>query len=270
MLQNITKYIFSFLLLSTFVACGTKRNVDLANNEKLPRVKDEVLIDRLDSLSRQRPEHFYTKLSSKYSDSKTTISFKTSIRMRADSAFNALITFARIPIYNVMVTPDSLTIVDSRNDCYVEENIQYIKNMFGLDFKYENIEELILGMPISWDENIDYQQIRDPYNYIVASFSKRKIRRQDSDDEAIIRYFLSEDTKSLKKMILDSPKDSTTITVNYYGRKMVGGFDIPIEGDINVETPKEKLFINFEYNKTSVNDPRVLYLSIPNKYEKCE
>ena len=76
--------------------------------------------------------------------------------------------------------------------------------------------------------------------------------------------------KSLKKMILDSPKDSTTITVNYYGRKMVGGFDIPIEGDINVETPKEKLFINFEYNKTSVNDPRVLYLSIPNKYEKCE
>lgn len=270
MLQNITKYIFSILLMSTLVACGSKRNADLESVEKLPKVKDEVLINRLDSLSKQRPDHFYTRLSSKYSDSKTNVSFKTSIRMRADSAFHALITFARIPIYNVMVTPDTLTMVDKRNNCYIKENMNYLKTTFGVDFKHKNIEELILGMPIAWDKNIEYQQIKDPYNYVVSSISKRKIRRQDSDDEVIIRYFLSEDTKSLKKLIIDSPKDSTSIIVNYFGREMVDGYSLPLEGDITVETPKDKLFINFEYNKISVNDPRVLYLSIPNKYEKCE
>jgi hypothetical protein len=270
MLQNITKYIFSIVLLSTLVACGSKRNADLENSEKLPKVKGEVLINRLDSLSKKRPDHFYTKLSSKYSDSKYNVSFKTSIRMRADSALHALITFARIPIYNTMVTPDTLTMVDKRNNCYMKEGMDYLKTTFGIDFKHKNIEELILGMPIAWNNNIEYQQIKDPYNYVVSSISKRKIRRLDSGEEVIIRYFLSNDTKSLKRMIVDSPKDSTTITINYFGREMIAGFDIPLKGDINIETPREKIYVDFEYNKTSVNDPRVLYLSIPNKYEKCE
>ncbi|WP_158276163.1 DUF4292 domain-containing protein [Brumimicrobium oceani] len=244
--------------------------MDLENTDKLPKVKEEILINRLDSLSKQRADHFYTKLSSKYSDSKYNVSFKTSIRMRADSAFHALITFARIPIYNVMVTPDTLTMVDKRNNCFMIENMEYLKTTFGVDFKHKNIEELVLGLPIAWDKDTEYQQIKDPYNYVVSSLSKRRIRRQDSEEEVIIRYFLSEDTESLKKVIIDSPKDTTTITVNYYGREMVSGFSIPLEGNINVETPRDTLFVDFQYNKTSVNDPRVLYLSIPNKYEKCE
>lgn len=270
MLQNITKYIFSILLLSSLVACGSKRNADLENTEKLPKVKEEVLINRLDSLSKQRPDHFYTKLSSKYSDSKFNVSFKTSIRMRADSALHALITFARIPIYNVMVTPDSLTMVDKRNNCYMLEGMNYLKTTFGVDFQHRNIEELILGMPIAWDKDTEYNQIKDPYNFVITSNAKRRIRRQDSEEEVIIRYYLSDDTKSLKKTIIESPKDTTTITINYYGREMVDGYSIPLEGDINVETPRDRLFVDFKYNKSSVNDPRVLYLAIPNKYERCE
>ena len=270
MLQNISKYIFFFLLSTTLLACGSNKNALLEDFEKLEKIKDDILISRLDSLSNQRPDHFYTKLSSKYSDSKYNVSFKTSIRMRADSALHALITFARIPIYNVMVTPDTLTMVDKRNNCYMLEGMEYLKETFGVDFKHKNIEELILGMPIAWDKEMEYQQIKDPYNYVVSSTSKRRIRRQENDNELIIRYYLSDDTRSLKKLIIDSPKDTTTITVNYYDREMVNGYSIPLSGDINVDTPNDKLFINFDYNKSSVNDPRVLYLAIPNKYEKCE
>lgn len=271
MLQNITKYIFSILLLSSLVACGSKRNVDLENEEKLSKVREEVLINRLDSLSKQRPSHFYAKLNSKYSDSKFNVSFKTSIRMVADSALHALITFARIPIYNVMVTPDTLTMVDKRNNCYMIENMDYLKTTFGVDFKHKNIEELILGMPIAWDKKTtEYNIVKDPYNYIIASTPKRRGWRQEDENEVRIRYFMSTDTKSLTRMIIDSPKDTTTITINYYGREMQEGYSIPLEGDINVETPRDKLFVDFKYNKSSVNDPRVLYLAIPNKYERCE
>lgn len=271
MLQNITKYIFSILLLSTLVACGSKKNAELESSDKLPKVREEVLVNRLDSLSKQRPDYFYAKLSSKYSDSKFNVSFKTSIRMVADSALHALITFARIPIYNVMVTPDSVTLVDKRNNCYMQENMQYLKTTFGVDFKHKNIEELILGMPIAWDKkNMEYDIVRDPYNYVVYSTPKRKTWRQDNDNEMVFRYFLSSDTKSLEKIIIDSPKDTTTITINYYGREMIEGYSIPLEGDINVQTARDKLFVDFKYNKTSANEPRVLYLAIPNKYERCE
>lgn len=270
MLRNITKLIFSAVLMISLASCGAKKSADGENTHKLPKVKEELLINRLDSLSKERPEHFYTKLSSKYSDSKYNVSFKTSIRMRTDSAFHALITFARIPIYNTMVTPDTLTIVDKRNNCYIQEGMTYLKKTFNVDFKHENIEELILGMPIAWDSNVEYHQIKDPYNYIVSSQPKRNIRRLDADDDVLIRYYLSNDTKSLRRLVIDSPKDTTTITVNYFGREMIDNYSIPTSGDINVKTPREDIYIDFKYNKSIINEPRVLYLAIPNKYERCE
>lgn len=271
MLQIITKFLFLSVVLVSLAACGTKRAADEESSVKLPKVKEEVLIDRLDSLSKQRPDHFYTKLNSRYTDSQTNVSFKTSIRMRTDSAFHALITFAMIPIYNTMVTPDTLTIVDKRNNCYIQEGMAYLKETFNVDFQHKNIEELILGMPIAWDENLEYHQIKDPYNYVISSQTKRNIRRLDTEeDDVIIRYYLSDDTQSLRKIIIDSPKDTTSITVKYYGREMIENYSIPTDGDINVKTPREDIYIDFKYNKSSVNDPRVLYLTIPNKYERCE
>ncbi|HLW30133.1 MAG TPA: DUF4292 domain-containing protein [Brumimicrobium sp.] len=271
MLRIITKLIFLSVLLTSLASCGAKRNADDETNERLPKIKEEVLIDRLDSLSKQRPQHFYTKLSSRYTDSQYNVSFKTSIRMRTDSAFHALITFARIPIYNTMVTPDTLTIVDKRNNCYIQEGMAYLKHTFNVDFQHKNVEELILGMPIAWDDKMEYHQIKDPYNYIISSETKRNIRKLESEDqEVIIRYYMSNDAKSLRKVIIDSPKDTTTISINYYDREMIENYSIPIEGDINVKTPREDIYIDFKYNKSSVNDPRTLYLAIPNKYERCE
>ena len=271
MLQIITKYTFLFAVLFSFASCGAKKAADDENSVKLPKVKEEILINRLDSLSKQRPKHFYAKLSSRYSDSQTNVSFKTSIRMVADSAFHALITFARIPIYNAMVTPDTLTIVDKRNNCYIQEGMGYLKQKFNVDFQHKNVEELILGLPIAWDSELEYHQIKDPYNYVISSQTKRNLRRLETEEADVnIRYFLSNDTKVLRKVIIDSPKDTTSITVNYYGHEMIENYNIPTEGDINIRTARETIYIDFKYNKSIINDPRVLYLAIPNKYERCE
>jgi hypothetical protein len=272
MLQNIIKH--STLLILTFVllSCGNNKEVS-GDQDKLPKVKDLVLIQTLDSLSKVRPEHFYTKLSSKYRDSEYNVSFKTSIRMRTDSALHALITYARIPIYNTMVTPDTLTIVDKRGDCYIKEDMSYLKETFDINFEHKNIEELILGMPIGWSEDSEYFVLKDPYNYIVSSHSERNLRRMnrsDNADDLYIQYFLTKDAQQLEKVMIESPKDTTAIRVEYSGREMVNGFSIPIAGDIAVETPRDTITIAFKYNRTNVNDPRVLYLAIPEKYGECE
>ncbi|MEX1190865.1 MAG: DUF4292 domain-containing protein [Brumimicrobium sp.] len=270
--RSIISWLYVLLSLFLLVSCGNRKQDFEENTEKLPKVKESVLIDRLDSLSKQRPEHFYTKLSSHYSDSEYKISFKTSIRLRADSALHALITYARIPIYNTMVTPDTLTIVDKRNNCFIKEDMLYLKNTFDVDFQHANIEELILGMPIGWDSDEEYYRIKDSYNYIISSHNKRKLRRQNKDDsgDVYIQYYLSKDSKNLERIIVDSPDDTTTINVRYFDREMNNGYNVPLSGNIIVETPRDTIDISFDYNKTSVNDPRVLYLAIPNRYEKCE
>lgn len=268
------KYLYPLLLVLIFLnACSSSKKAQEEKAEKLDKVKEMVLIEKLDSLSKLKPEHFYTKISAKYADSQYKISFKTSVRMRADSAMHALITFARIPIYNSMVTPDTLTIVDRRNNCYIQENMGYLKETFDVDFQHQNLEEVILGMPLGWDSEEEYYQIKDPYNYIISSHNKRRLKKvkKDKDDsgDVFIRYYLSNNQNELERVIIDSPSDTTTIDVRYFQREMIDGYNVPVDGDVKIYTPRDTINIEMKYTKTSVNDPRVLYLAIPEKYERC-
>ena len=270
--QNIFKITVLFFLFIALAACGTKKKKQQEELEKLEKRKEFELISKLDSLSKQRPDHFYTKIASKYRDSEYNISFKTSIRMRSDSALNALITYARIPIYNNMVTPDTLTIVDKRNNCYIQEDMSYMKNTFDVDFQHHNIEELLLGLPVGWDSEEEYYQIKDPYNYIISSHNKRNLRRsaKDTTGSVYIRYYLTEDLENVKRIIIDSPADTTSIDINYFSRELIEGYSVPNEADVTVKTPRDTIYVDMRYTKTTVNEPRVLYLAIPDKYERCQ
>ncbi|MGB0932817.1 MAG: DUF4292 domain-containing protein [Lishizhenia sp.] len=272
MSQYITKALFLIGISAFLVGCSSSK-IDIGK-EKLPKVKTQRLINRLSELSKQKPEFFYSKISSKYEDSEYNVSFKTNVRMRKDSALNAFITFARIPIYNTMVTPDTLKMVDKRGKCYTVESVSYLKKTFGVDFEHKNIEEFLLGMPIGWNDDEKYHQINDPYNYIIASHNKRQLRKAEKDDEkaidVYIKYYLSDDAKNLSKIIIDSPTDTTHIKVDFISRQFVDGYSVPNKAEIRVETPNDTLFIDLNYNKVTINEPKKLFLAIPDSYEQCK
>ena len=269
--QNIIKSLFLFLALLIVNACGTNKKGVEEMNTALPKVKDAVFIERLDSMSKQRPEFFYAKFNSKYKDNNNNVSFKTSIRSRIDSATQVMITYATLPIYNVLITPDTVTLLDKRNHCYIKEGVNYFKNAFSVDFNYRNIEEMILGLPIAWDKKIKYHQVDDPFNYIITSSQKEHVRTLGSKQKNLaIRYYFKEDTKTLEKTVIESPKDSSSITIRYTDYQIINNFNIPTEEKIHIATPNNDIYVDLKYIRTSINDPRILYLSIPNKYEKCE
>jgi len=254
------------------VGCGSSKNE--FGKEKLPKVKSQELINRLSQLSKLKPEFFYSKISSKYEDSEYNVSFKTNVRMRKDSALNAFVTFARIPIYNTMITPDTLKMVDKRGKCYTVESVSYLKKTFGVDFEHKNIEEFLLGMPIGWDDNEKYHQINDPYNYTIASHNKRQLKKAEKDNEkaidVYIKYYLTDDAKNLSKIIIDSPTDTTHIKVDFLTRQFIDGYSVPNKAEIRVETPNDTLFIDLNYNKVTINEPKKLFLAIPENYEQCK
>lgn len=171
-----------------------------------------------------------------------------------------------------MVTPDTLTIVDKRGDCYIQEGMSYLKKTFNIDFEHKNIEEFLLGLPVGWDINEKYHQINDPYNYVISSHNKRSLRKSEKDDsgDVYIRYFLSDDTEQLKRIIIDSPVDTTSIMVNYFSYELVNGYSVPLDSDITVFTPRDTIYIDLKYTKSTINEPSELFLVIPENYIRCE
>jgi len=279
-----------FILVLALVSCKTVEGE--FKPEKVKNKKTEELVIALDSLSQKRPNHFFSRISTTFADTNKTVSFRTSLRMTKDSAACALITKAAIPVAQALIRPDSVQISNKLNDCYIRKDLSYFKDAFGVDFTYNDIEELILGLPIGFDTNQRYFQINDPYQYVLSSKKKREVRRELKDDNRdrdrererdrdrnrdreteenpiIVQYFINGDLSALNKIFIDSPQDTTSITIQYLSRDSISNFLIPHDVQIDIKTPRNNIYIELKYKQTEINRPEKMEFIIPEEYEEC-
>ena len=150
--------------------------------------------------------------------------------------------------------------------------MSYIKENFGIDFTYNNIEELFLGRPLDYKVDQKYFVINDPYRYQISSHRKREKKRfeRKAKDDIIINYFLTNDAKELKKTTIFSPSDTTEISVDYLSFQVDKGIKVPENVLIKINTPRNKIFVRLEYEKVEINEPQELIIVIPENYEKCD
>lgn len=278
MTSRYIRWVQTMLLLILVSSCSPK--IALLNPDKLERKKVVELTDAMDVMFKQRPDYFYSRISTKFKDTTQSLSFKTSLKIKKDSAVSAFISFASIPIIQAIVTKDSITVVNKRSKCFNISDLSIIKNTLGYAFEYANIEELLLGIPLAYDTNQRYFQIHDPFNYIISSHRKRQIkknekgkpmdRKEENDDDIIIKYYLSDDISRIKKLQIESPSDSTHLEINYVTSEMVNSFNVPKNVEIQVFTPRNTINLKLDYEKTEVNEPQSLLLVIPKTYSICE
>lgn len=278
MTSRYIRWVQTMLLLILVSSCSPK--IALLNPDKLERKKVVELTDAMDVMFKQRPDYFYSRISTKFKDTTQSLSFKTSLKIKKDSAVSAFISFASIPIIQAIVTKDSITVVNKRSKCFNISDLSIIKNTLGYAFEYANIEELLLGIPLAYDTNQRYFQIHDPFNYIISSHRKRQIkknekgkpmdRKEENDDDIIIKYYLSDDISRIKKLQIESPSDSTRLEINYVTSEMVNSFNVPKNVEIQVFTPRNTINLKLDYEKTEVNEPQSLLLVIPKTYSICE
>jgi len=272
-MQNLFfKWSFGLSVFLALTSCSPKTGVALTSSEKLPKMKDKDLMDRLDSLSKIEPKTFYTKLDVNYKDSSNEISFKTSIKMVCDSAVNAIITYARIPIVTAMVTKDTITVVNKRDKCYTIQSLDFLKSTFGVDFTYENLEELFLGKPLDYNIEQKYFVDHDPYSYSISTHKKRDKKRMDRrpKEDIVLNYILSSDAKTLQQTTIKSPSDSAEIKVIYEQRQDISGYNLPKLVHMHIKAKDKGIYIRMEYERVEINEPQELIIVIPEKYEKCK
>ena len=78
-MSPIIKSSILIVFLGLLTSCS--KNIIEARTDRLPKKKDVVLKQVLDSLSGIDFDYFYTKMATKYSDSTQNLSFKNSVRI---------------------------------------------------------------------------------------------------------------------------------------------------------------------------------------------
>jgi hypothetical protein len=271
----MTKRIMRHSLKTSWILIGLLFITSCGNREgdgaKLPKVDDSALTDALDSLSAQTFDSFFTKVSTKYQDTSRKVSFKTMLRIVADSAVGISVSYANLPIMSAVITPDSLKLSNKREKCYLLESQRYFKESFGVDFTHRNIEEIMMGLPVGYDKNAEYHRVKDPYAYIISSHSKKDALGMGdaSKKEMVFYYTLTKDLKNLASTRIESEVDSTVVMIDYQTRQDVDGFMSPNLMKITIITPRQEISIEMEYNKPRINQPEEIYFVIPESYGTC-
>ncbi|MBL1281442.1 MAG: DUF4292 domain-containing protein [Fluviicola sp.] len=262
-------YTATLLLLLVSASCSKLSSTGL---EKIPKRSNAELREVLDSLSSVEYDWFYAKIATKYHDTAMNVSFKTSVRIKKDSLLNTLITYARIPVYNTLLTKDSITMVDKRAKCVMRESLDYFRKEYAMDVEYENAEEMFFGAPIAYDKSHKYFRVNDPYSYTMCSLRKRDIKKNERKDkrQIITYYTLSEDLKSLKSQRIESPQDTSVVLIEYQQRVLVNGYFVPKKVEITIFTPQQEIKVEMDYKKIRVNKNEKIHFVVPSKYEKCK
>lgn len=254
---------FIVLFLIFFASSCAKKIAEVVIADPIiePKIKDKVLRDALDSLSLLKVKTFYTKMKVDYNAEKQNLSFRASVKIVTDSAMNVIFSYANIPIINSLMTNDSLKIIDRQAKCYTKERLSYFSELFGIDFSYQNIENLIMGRPMTKEFNELFFVEKAEYDSILRDTSAK--------GNLIVNYSLNSETKKLVMTKIFKPSDSTEIQIRYISTQVISDFAVPNEIKISILSPKDKIFIGLEYDKPEVDKKLELVFIIPEKYEIC-
>jgi hypothetical protein len=270
-----TLYILSILLAFVSFSCKTK-----VPGMVTKRISEKKLVSQLFKNSSIDYDFFYTKLNVDFKDSKKSQSFKTSIKMRIDSAFSGTISKGPYIAATYLIKSDSINVTNKQEKCYFSENLNYISALIGVELEYEEFQNLIVGKPLYIDEAIHYNQIKDKlkHHYILSSHKKRKFKRidnetlnldKDKNNDIFIKYYFSSDSVDLVKMNIEIPGDTVTIDVNYETSQIIDNFTVPKLTTIKIVHPRDSIFIELDYTKLKINQPKTIKFSVPSSYVDC-
>jgi hypothetical protein len=263
------------LIAPAVLLFSCSKNLSLLEETTVSSLPFETVRHSLDSLSNRRPSTFYAKYDSDYDAKKQHVSFKTSLRSVKDSAMNASISFAAIPVANALITPDSLKLVNRQGNCYLVQTLSYFRENFGIDFTLTNLEELFLGMPLKYNASSTYVQISEGSN-VLSTHTNEAIKQMRANEkgltrnDVVIQYVFSPDGKQLDGLLLESIMDKTTAKVSYLKREVTEGFSFPTEIVLTIQSPKNFITLILVAEKKELNQPQEIHFVIPEGYGLCK
>jgi len=269
-----------FLLFSVAVvgACGSSK--DGTKKEKKSKCKKMTTPELQAKLFEKDTipfDHFYTRIGVDIKSEKLNQWFATSIKMRIDSAFSGTVKYVAYVAGTFVITQDSLIFNNKAEKCYQKHTFSYISSLLGTELTYEFVQDLLLGLPIGIDRTVEYQQLTDknyPNHYILSSHKKKVIKQvergeQIGNDDILVQYHMRCKDFDLERINIQIPSDTVNMMIHYKDKKAEDGYTVPNITHITIVHPKDSVRIEVNSGVVKINQPKRIFVKIPEDYNEC-
>jgi hypothetical protein len=265
------------LMVCSVLAIASCKTTHVGGTADCPKRSYEELIELLNAKSITTFSDYSAKISINVKDSKSNNSFKTTLRMRTDSAFAGVMKVAGIIGAGYYGDKDSIIFTNKLKKCFVREDYKTLSQKFGMDLNYNLMEELILGKPFGLSTVEELMPLKDEGHYTLASHDKKAFARLEAGsleegelEDVFVQYKLNCETLNLAQILINVPSMLSSVSIIFVKRQDVSGLDFPEETEIKIITPLDSTFISLSYDVPELNDPKTVSISIPDSYNACE
>ncbi|MBS1499624.1 MAG: DUF4292 domain-containing protein [Bacteroidetes bacterium] len=284
--------------LLLLAACKPIRRV-LPFRGDLPPRGAEKMMEHLSAARITDVRYYSAKSSAEVSDSSGTRSFKAHIRCVMDSAaWVSIVPVLGIELARVLLTPDSLKVMDKFHDTYWTGDTAMAKKRFGLAPDLSLLQQALLGQPIAFDPTDRYRSDREDGQYTLTSREKRRFRRAAEDlaegdtiprghdiserrlertlrraekkDAFVVKYWLEPDSFLVTRVLISDLAHDQQADVRYSARTPVNSHSLPTRVAISLSDPTRHAEAVLELDRISLDGPLQLNFRIPEKFKPME
>ncbi len=284
------------LLLAIFGLYACKKPLPLLQAREIPARSAERLVQQLLASELDTFTHYSARSNITLKLPEGSRSFKAQIRVIRDSAaWVSVIPALGIEVARVLLTPDSLKLVDKLNDRYFLGDHKTAKEKFGLQPDLDLFLMALSGRPIGLDPNERYRSDREDGQYVLTSREKRRfvraaediapgdtllrdrdmgerrlertLRKAEEREAVVHRYWIDPETFRVTRVqIIDLANDqSADIRYEERGGPELG--HLPTQIRITLTDPERQASGTLELSRIELEGPLQVSFKVPEKYE---
>ncbi len=249
------------------------------SHKKISRVNKPLKVAAVDSVFKamKDAEYQFRWLKGKFSGIYSVAggkkqNFSGQFRMRKDSIIWCSITVMNIEVARVVVTPDSLKLLNRLAKVYFSSDIDYLNKKLHTDIDFDMLQALILGNDIPYYQTDKFKLETQKDYYVLNTVGRGKLKDyiKNADDLSkvlIQRMTISRDNHRIEKQNIRQLRSPNKKLIAEYSEFQ--NFDglFPTKVRFTFIGTKE-INVDFKFSKIEKDVPQKLPFKVPSRYKR--
>ena len=167
-----------------------------------------------------------------------------------------------VPIAKLLVTPERVSFYEKFQKTFFEGDVSFINQQFDTRFEFNDLQNLLMGIPLTNITRGRWETISHPKYYILTPKSN-KIRFRPT-------FFFDPSNFLLLEQRFMVPGTQRSLTIKYLNHQKLEGEFVPGEVQISLFDGSELTRIKLEYTRPDFPDRLSIPFNIPAGYEPIE
>ncbi len=253
------KYFSRIVLLILLIITSCKTNKNVADTGNIAEMSsNKIISNHYTNIFKQQT--IYARLSAKYTDKRSAMSFSIKLRLEKDKTIWMSATKFGIPVAKIKITPNRVSYYEKLQKVYFDGDFSLLSKWLGTELDYEKVQNILLGQAVVNLKKGKYISSVDNNLYQLTP-------KKDNELFGIL-FFMNPENFKLNKQEIRNQEKQQIFSVSYPDYREINGEQFPKNIYIRAIDHKNLTTINIEYRSVQFNDKLTFPFSIPKGYKE--